>query len=199
MLSKAPGMTSRLSMIPESAAHPASAHVSTAGMRLRLRNGNTAPTLSTAMPLFAPEASRIPGRFVITPTDIDRLAAFLRGLDWRVVYGLNLADNGPDRAADEAAYVARALGPQLLAFQIGNEPDGFGRWSAVRPAGYGIREFLAEWQKFHAAIHARVPDASFAGPDVAAETGWVAPFAELKPENLVLLTRHSNAARTATP
>jgi hypothetical protein len=143
-------------------------------------------------------AEQAPGRYVITPEAVDRLAAFLRKLDWRLIYGLNLADNTPERAADEAAYVARALGPKLIAFQIGNEPDGFGRWSGVRPASYDVQAFVAEWRKFHAAIHARVPDARFAGPDVAAETGWIPAFAEPRPENLVLLTRHYYAAGPAT-
>jgi hypothetical protein len=143
-------------------------------------------------------AKQTPGRYVITPAAVDRLAAFMRKLDWQLIYGLNLADNTPARAADEAAYVARTLGSKLLAFQIGNEPDGFGRWSGVRPARYDVQAFLAEWQIFHAAIHARVPDARFAGPDVAAETDWIPAFAEARPENLVLLTRHYYAAGPAT-
>jgi len=138
------------------------------------------------------------GRYVITPASIDRLAATARKVGWRVIYGLNLADNTPERAADEAAYVARALGSRLLAFQIGNEPDGFGRWSGVRPPSYDFQTFISEWRKFHAAIHARVPNAPFAGPAVAAETDWIAPFADTKPENLVLLTRHYYAAGPAS-
>jgi len=35
-----------------------------------------------------------------------------------------------------------------------------------------------------------VPDARFAGPDVAAETGWIAPFADAAAPGLVMLTRH---------
>jgi hypothetical protein len=128
--------------------------------------------------------------FVITPLAIDRLAGFLRALGWRLIYGLNLATGAPEEAAAEAAYVARAAGPQLLAFQIGNEPDGFGRWSAVRPKTYDMAAFLNEWRRFHAAIRAAVPDARFAGPDVAAETGWIALFAEVAPAGLVMLTRH---------
>ena len=138
------------------------------------------------------------GRYVITPAAVDRLAAFMSALDWRLIHGLNLADNTPERAANEAAYVARALGSKLIAFQIGNEPDGFGRWSAVRPGSYDVQAFVAEWRKFHAAIHARVPDARFAGPDVAAETDWIKAFADAEPENLVLLTRHYYAAGPAT-
>ena len=78
----------------------------------------------------------------------------------------------------------------LLAFQIGNEPDGFGRWSAVRPETYDAAAFLAEWRTFHKAVRTRVPDASFAGPDVATATDWVAAFAEAHPKGLALLTHH---------
>jgi hypothetical protein len=128
--------------------------------------------------------------FVVTPFAIDRLAGFLRALGWRLIYGLNLAAGTPEAAAAEAAYVARAAGPLLLAFQIGNEPDGFGRWSGLRPKTYDVTAFLNEWQRFQVAIRAAVPDACFAGPDVAAETGWIAPFADAAPAGLVMLTRH---------
>jgi hypothetical protein len=129
-----------------------------------------------------------PGRIVITPARIDRLAALARGLDWNLIYGLNLARGTPETA--EAAYVARALGPNLLAFQIGNEPDGFGRWRTVRAKSYDAAAYLAEWRVFHQAIHAQVPDARFAGPDVAMETDWVGALAADHPAGLMLLTRH---------
>jgi hypothetical protein len=131
-----------------------------------------------------------PGSFVITPASIDRLAATLRMLRWKLIYGLNLARGTPEDAAAEAAYVSRTVGADLLAFQIGNEPDGFGRWTAVRPKSYDSAAFLAEWRTFHAAVRARVPDARFAGPDTAAETDWVDAFAAQRPAGLVLLTRH---------
>jgi hypothetical protein len=111
-------------------------------------------------------------------------------LGWRLIYGLNLARGAPEDAAAEAVYVSRTVGADLLAFQIGNEPDGFGRWTAVRPKSYDAAAFLAEWRTFHAAVRVRVPDARFAGPDTAAETDWVAAFAEQRPTGLVLLTHH---------
>lgn len=129
------------------------------------------------------------GSFVLTPASVDRLAAALRILGWNLIYGLNLARGTPEEAAEEAAYVSRVVGSHLLAFQIGNEPDGFGRWTAVRPKTYDAAAFLAEWRTFHASVRARVPDARFAGPDVV-ETDWVAAFAEGRPEGLVLLTHH---------
>jgi hypothetical protein len=60
----------------------------------------------------------------------------------------------------------------------------------VRPKTYDAAAYLSEWHGFHAAVRARVPDASFAGPDVAAATDWVGAFAAARPEGLVLLTRH---------
>lgn len=127
---------------------------------------------------------------VITPAAIDALAALLEAIDWKLIYGLNLARGTPKAAAEEALYVARAVGPRLLAFQIGNEPDGFGIWSGERPSTYDARAFLKEWGQFHAAIRARVPSAPFAGPAIAGEAGWMRPFVESAPDGLVLLTRH---------
>jgi hypothetical protein len=142
---------------------------------------------------WEPAGSVTPGSIVITPAAIDRLAAILRVVGWKLIYGLNLARGTPEAAAQEAAYVARALGPLLLAFQIGNEPDGFGRWTRVRPPTYDFAAFLAEWMRFAAAIRARVPDAPFAGPDVAAAPDWVPAFAAAAPPGLVLLTQHHYA------
>ena len=131
-----------------------------------------------------------PEDIVITPVSIDRLAAAMRALGWKLIYGLNLARGTAEQAAEEAAYVSQALGANLLAFQIGNEPNGFGRWTAVRPQTYDFNAYLAEWRAFRAAIAARVPQARFAGPDVARDTTWVGELAAHEREDLVLLTRH---------
>jgi hypothetical protein len=60
----------------------------------------------------------------IEPVAIDRLADFL-STRWagKTIYALNLGTGTPHRDAEEAAYVAEKLGPRLLYFQIGNEPD----------------------------------------------------------------------------
>jgi hypothetical protein len=136
------------------------------------------------------DAPTIPESYAITPRAIDRLAAMLRALGWGLIYGLNLARGTPESAATEAAYVARAVGQQLVAFQIGNEPEGFGRWSGVRPKNYDFAAFFTEWQDVHDAIRAVLPKVRFAGPDVAAETGWIPTFAKATGNGVVLLTRH---------
>lgn len=128
--------------------------------------------------------------FVITPAAIDRLAGALRSLDWQLIYGLNLARGRPDEVAAEAVYVANAVGPRLLAFQIGNEPDGFGQWTKVRSSSYDVEAYLNEWGLFQATIVERVPNARFAGPDVTAGSDWITRFAAAKPHGLTLLTQH---------
>jgi hypothetical protein len=42
----------------------------------------------------------------ITPEAVDRLAGFLDAAGWSLIYGLNLGTGTPQRAAEEAAYVA---------------------------------------------------------------------------------------------
>lgn len=130
------------------------------------------------------------GGIVITPAAIDALVALLASLDWRLIYGLNLARGTPDAAADEAEYVARVAGHRLLAFEIGNEPDGFASWRGVRPRPYDVDTFVAEWKRFRAAIVARVPDARFAGPAIANQQGWIRPFIDAAGDSLALVTRH---------
>jgi hypothetical protein len=144
--------------------------------------------------VWGPPSTRVSREsFLVTPGAVDRLALFLRALDWELIYGLNLATGSAEDAAAEAAYVANAVGPQLLALQIGNEPDGFGQWSGVRPHSYDAAAFVAEWQRFHRAIRERVPQARFAGPDAAFDLSWIGPFAKAAPEGLVLLTAHHYA------
>jgi hypothetical protein len=163
---------------------------------LRVGGNTSERTRWTTQDTAAPKET-----FLITPPAIDRLAGFLRALGWRLIYGLNLATGTPEQAAAEAVYVAHAVGPLLVAFQIGNEPDGFGRWSDVRPKTYDVAAFLGEWRRFHAAIRAAVPDAPFAGPDVAAETGWIAPFADAAPASnpAVTLTKLMRSADQIVP
>jgi hypothetical protein len=144
--------------------------------------------------VWGPPATKVSREnFLVTPGAVDRLALFLRALDWQLIYGLNLASGTAEDAAAEAAYVTNAVGPQLLALQIGNEPDGFGQWSAVRPRGYDVAAFIAEWQRFYRTIRDRVPEARFAGPDIAFDTGWIGPLAKTAPDGLVMLTVHHYA------
>jgi hypothetical protein len=133
--------------------------------------------------------------FAIRPETIDALAGFLRATGWKLIYGLNFGNSTPERAATEAAYVARAVGERLEFFQIGNEPDLYtDAINGTRPPGWGFADYLKEWTAYAEAIAARVPGARFGGPDVNASLDWVTRFGEEIPADvrarLTALTVH---------
>ncbi|WP_155006429.1 hypothetical protein [Sphingomonas hengshuiensis] len=141
--------------------------------------------------IFGPEHNKTikEGMFVSTAA-LRTLRGFLDATGWNCLYGLNLAHATPEQAAREAADVQRILGPRLLALQIGNEPDAFR--NRFRPAEWGPRDFLAEWDRFHAAIAAAAPGVKFAGPDISNKLDYLTAFAgvaHLYPD-LLMLTGH---------
>lgn len=133
--------------------------------------------------------------FAIAPEAIDALAGFMHATGWTLIYGLNFGNSTPERAAKEAAYVARAMGDRLEFFQIGNEPDFYqDAINGTRPPGWGFADYLREWSAFAEAIAAQVPEARFGGPDVGASSDWVTRFGAEIPdkvrERLKTLTGH---------
>lgn len=124
---------------------------------------------------------------ILTPKAIRNLNAFAEATGWQVIYGLNLRHGTPENAAAEAKYVAAVLGPRLLAFQIGNEPDmNHDKGSKVR---WTFDEYWGLWQKFHAVVRQAVPSARFAGPDIAKELDWITKMAAKRPD-IDFLTGH---------
>jgi hypothetical protein len=127
----------------------------------------------------------------ITPAAIRALRGFLDATNWRLLYGLNFGSGSAERAADEAACVAREIGNRLMAFQIGNEDDFFGSNRFYREPPFGFAEYAKGYGEFVAAIRARVPGAKFAGPDTATNMGWVDEYAKSGPgKDAVLLSSH---------
>ncbi|MFZ2023943.1 MAG: hypothetical protein ACLPZY_11440 [Terracidiphilus sp.] len=127
----------------------------------------------------------------VTPKSLRNLREFLDATNWRCIYGLNLGRGPVDRAAEEASYVQKILGPGLIAFQLGNEPDAWR--NRYRPATWSYEDYWKEWSAAHSAVIARVPDAKFAGPDVSNKVAYVTGFAEDAKKNapdVVLLTSH---------
>ena len=127
----------------------------------------------------------------ITPVGLRNLRAFLDATGWRCLYGLNLGRGKVERAAEEAFYVQQILGPKLIAFQLGNEPDAWR--NRYRPATWTYADYWKEWVVARAAVLARVPEAKFAGPDISNKLPYVTGFAEdakkSAPE-VVMLTSH---------
>jgi hypothetical protein len=148
------------------------------------------------IPPGKPEEIWMPHRmYAIKPEAIDALAGFLQATGWKLIYGMNFGNSTPERAAAEAAYVARAVGERLEFFQIGNEPDFYrDPNNGTRPPGWGFADYLREWTAYAEAIAARVPGARFGGPDVGASSDWVTRFDEEIPAavraRLTTLTGH---------
>jgi hypothetical protein len=155
----------------------------------------------------------------VAPADIKRLAALATATNWKVLYGIQLENNTPASAANEASVVSQLLGSNLLGFEIGNEPDmysspQYGNPAAPQIPGYTWADYISttpvydasgnllpSWPAFASAIQAAVPNAPLTGP--TGGFNWVMNFAgsSLAPQ-ASLLTRHyyaENAASTPPP
>lgn len=153
---------------------------------LRL-GGNTSdygfwkPTPGTVAPQRASrpynEGDPVPNlSYAITPEAIHNLRSFLNATGWTCLYGINLGNNTPARATEEAVYVAETLGPKLEYFQIGNEADRFG--ATIRdPKTWSADAYVNEWLTFAKAIVAKLPAVHFGMPDIASNGQWFATVA----------------------
>lgn len=99
----------------------------------------------------------------VTPSDVDALASLVRRTGWQVVFTVDLAHYDPARAADEVAYVARALHGSLRAVEIGNEPNFY----------YPDTEkYWTDFEAYAGAIRQRTPHVRFIGPGDAEAPGY---------------------------
>jgi hypothetical protein len=152
---------------------------------------------------FAPDgvASSAAKSTVINTANLRELDGFLDATGWRLIWGLNLGSGDMKNAAEEAVAVAAAVKDKLLAFEIGNEPDGFAgdAFNSHRPRNYGYGDYLKEYRAYKAAIRSKLPDAPFAGPDASWATDWVSRFAADEGSDLKLLTKHYYRAGANNP
>ena len=165
---------------------------------LRL-GGNTSeftiwsPTVQPAGPQEAvgPDTgSRKPRpRTVISQEAVKNLAGFIKAARWQLIYGLNLGNGTPEQAAQEAKAVLEAAGDQLIAFQIGNEPDLYHR-NGLRPPDWTFEDYFAQWKQFADAVRRLSPQARFAAPDVATNVEWITNFARRGGSEIVELSGH---------
>ncbi len=142
---------------------------------------------------FSPNGKSVavPKGTVVNADNFRDLGTFLHATGWKLIWGLNLGSGTEQNAVDEALAIASAVEGNLLAFEIGNEPDLFGRGKAThRPKGYSYDNYLAEYRRYKSAIRAKLPNAPFAGPDAADATDWVVRFAADEGSDLKLLTHH---------
>ena len=132
--------------------------------------------------------------YAVTAESVRNLAAFLKAAGWSCLYGINMGTNTPERATEEAEFVAKTLGANLQYFQIGNEVDLF-KNHLRDPKTWNPQAYLQEWLAIARAITAKVPGAKFGMPDVAAYVSWLTEIADQWrsieiPPQVTTLTHH---------
>ena len=143
-----------------------------------------------------------PSFYAVREDAVRNLAAFLKATGWSCLYGIGMGTNVPERAAEEAEFVAKTLGSSLQYFQIGNEVDMFDR-HLRDPKTWSAKTYLDEWLMLARAIRERVPNAVFGIPDVAADISWLPKIADLwpsiqNPPHVSTLTHHHYFGGPAT-
>lgn len=156
------------------------------------------PPLPANVVLRTPPGERSPMAlsYAVTPEAVHNLRGFLDATGWSTFFGINLGTNTPERAAEEAVFVAKMLGPRLEFFQVGNEPDGFSRRFRDK-ATWSADQYFDEWLAAANAIRARVPEARFGLPDTAGSPHWstvvadrLAALPEHDRPNVAAITHH---------
>ena len=136
---------------------------------------------------------------VVSPPDLERLAGFLKATGWRVIYGINMAHNTPDKAAAEAESAYSACRESIGWFEIGNEPNIYFRNGArgTSKSSWGYSDFLKEWSTFAQAIHSKVPEVALSGPSATGGSSsaglsgkWALEFGQDERKKIDLLTQH---------
>ena len=136
---------------------------------------------------------------VIGPRKLEEMVQFSKKSGWTVIHGLNLGANDPAMAATEAAEALRVGGDTLIAFEIGNEPEHYGKkW---RPAEYSYQDFSREISNYLSVMRPKVPRIPLCGPGTTSNFPWFTGFLRDFRSDLVLSTRHNYplAASTTDP
>jgi hypothetical protein len=103
---------------------------------------------------------------VIGPAQLDALGVLARRSGWKVLLTVGLAHDEPAAAAREVAAAHRALGANLAAVEIGNEPDSYGN-HGFRQLPWIAQGYEEEASEYREAIAALTPNVPIAGPDVS--------------------------------
>jgi hypothetical protein len=129
----------------------------------------------------------------ITTGGVDQLCGFLAATGSKIIYGVNFKLGNVTASAAEAAYVMGKCPSGIDAFEIGNEIDKYGSWSAQ----------TTQYESFATAVLA-APGALIAGPGSTggSYSSFSAPFAASETAKfgtkLTLLTQHYYVASSGS-
>jgi hypothetical protein len=136
-------------------------------------------------------AAAEPKKTVITRECLQQLRGFLDAVGWTAIWSVNFGRGTLEQALVEVRAVKEALGDRLLAIELGNEVENYGRGAEpLRKPPYTFAEFRTEYDRWRSAILAADPRLSFAAPDTAASVEWVEQMAADAHGDVQLLTTH---------
>jgi hypothetical protein len=118
------------------------------------------------------------------------LGHLARRSGWRVLLTVGLAHYEPEVAAREVAAAKAALGRNLTAVEVGNEPDSLGR-HGFRPLPWLAQGYEEEVSIYREAIAKLAPGVPVAGPDVSGSGAFPEwGYAEALSQIPAMLTGH---------
>jgi hypothetical protein len=136
-------------------------------------------------------ATAEPKKTLITRACLQLLRGFLDAVGWTAIWSVNFGKGSIEQALIEVRAVKEALGDRLLAIELGNEVENYGRGAEpLRKPPYTFAEFRAEYNRWRSAILAADPRLSFAAPDTAGSVEWVEQMAADAHGDVQLLTTH---------
>ncbi len=102
----------------------------------------------------------------IGPAQLNAIGVLARRSGWKVLLTVGLAHDEPAVAAREVAAAHHALGANLAAVEIGNEPNSYGS-HGFRELPWIAQGYEEEVSEYREAIAALTPSVPIAGPDVS--------------------------------
>ena len=129
----------------------------------------------------------------IGPKSVDAFFDFARAASWKIIYGVNLGANDPMMAADEAAYAWQVGAKEIIAIEIGNEPNLYSKGpkrEGIRPSSYGYPQYKAEFTAAYDAIKAKDKQIPITGPALTKSTKWMPLFMTDFKDRIALATSH---------
>lgn len=129
----------------------------------------------------------------IWPATVDAFFEFARATGWKVIYGVNMGANDPAMAADESDYALKVGGKEILAIEIGNEPNLYPQGPnrpGIRPGSWGYPQYKAEFEANMEAIRQKNPRAPITGPALTKSTKWMPLFMADFKDRICLATSH---------
>lgn len=129
----------------------------------------------------------------IGPKSVDAFFDFARAAGWKVIYGVNLGANDPAMSADEAAYAWQVGAKEIIAIEIGNEPNLYPKGpkrEGIRPGNWRYPQYKAEFTAAYDAIKAKDAKIPITGPAVTKSTNWMPLFMADFKDRIALATSH---------